>query len=50
MKVSGVPDVLIKIIRRYDLLLIQEIRDASGEGTYSVILQPKLFQMQSNEF
>ncbi|KAL9950212.1 hypothetical protein ACROYT_G042687 [Oculina patagonica] len=64
MATPGVPDILVKIILRYDVILIQEIRDASGKaiqqllslvnkystkGLYKITISPRLGRTSSKE-
>jgi deoxyribonuclease-1-like protein len=47
MSVEKVPEYLVKIILRYDLILIQEIRDSSGEAIQELM---KLLKTQDNRY
>ncbi|XP_068727849.1 deoxyribonuclease-1-like isoform X2 [Montipora capricornis] len=64
MATAGVPDILVKIILRYDVILIQEIRDASQteimkllglvnkastRGYYHLSISPRLGRSSSKE-
>jgi len=64
MATKGVPDILVKIILRYDVILIQEIRDSSGKaimellalvnktstrGQYGIAISPRLGRTSRKE-
>ncbi|XP_029208506.2 deoxyribonuclease-1-like isoform X2 [Acropora millepora] len=64
MATAGVPAILVKIILRYDVILIQEIRDSSGRqikkllelvnkastrGLYRISISPRLGRSSSKE-
>lgn len=64
MATAGVPAILVKIILRYDVILIQEIRDSSGRqikkllelvnkastrGQYRISISPRLGRKSSKE-
>lgn len=64
METPGIPELLVKIVLRFDVILIQEIRDASGKailkllslinknsskGIYDITISPRLGRSSSKE-
>lgn len=64
MATPGIPELLVEIVLRYDVILIQEIRDASGKailkllslvnknstkGIYDITISPRLGRSSSKE-